>query len=262
MRGVICVTSCLSWLSPQPSVRRIGGYARAEEMIKSHFHDMRTESPIFNVFIVDDHPMVVLGIQEQLKPLPYIAVCGDAYTAGDARTRIGELHPDLAIIDISLGEESGIDLIRELRAEHPKIRIIVYTMHNTRQCFKATLALGVSGYILKTDHPGELIAAVESAVNGRTYFAKEVLNNLNENSSKNKKNGRSQKLDALSAQELQVLKMVASGYRNHEIAHGMNWGIRTVERHRESLMEKLDIHSVAELTILAIKEKLVDLSRQ
>ncbi|MFI5253090.1 MAG: response regulator [Bacteroidota bacterium] len=214
---------------------------------------------VTKIFMVDDHPIILFGVGEQLNMSGFCKIVGEAGNNREAEAQIKRLNPDLVIVDISLGKDSGIDLIMVLRRDLPKLKILVYTMHDNIEYVVSLLKLGISGYVLKTDPPEELLLAIKSARDGVMHLSQKITDSLRFKKSFEAKNEFNNNLHTLTGRELETLKHIATGCRNKQIAELMNCSIRTIEGYRESLMEKLDIYTVAELTILAVKEHIIDM---
>lgn len=208
------------------------------------------------VALVDDHAIVREGIRHVLATTPDIEVVGEASNAEDALSLIDEEAPDLILLDITLPGVSGLDLTRRIRERTPQLKILVLSMHDDAQYVVAAVKAGVHGYVLKDADATELRRAVVAVYSGIEYFSSGVINHLGA-AVRKEPPADDAKLHRLTTRERQVLVGVAKGQTNKEIARDLNISPRTVETHRESLMRKIDIKTVAGLTRFAIDADLL-----
>ncbi|MGO8678541.1 MAG: response regulator [Limisphaerales bacterium] len=208
----------------------------------------KTKRPI-QLLVVDDHPVVRKGIISCLARSPNLQVVGEA---GDGEAALGkarELAPDIVLMDVELPRMDGLAVTEVLRRERPGVKVLILSMHSDAQCVMRILKAGARGYVLKGASPEELVQAIERVEAGETVFSPEVarlaLNQLVEG-------GAEEAAGELTAREREVLVQIAGGLSNKEIAARLNLGVRTVETHRERIMHKLNIHSIAGLTKYAI----------
>jgi len=209
---------------------------------------------ITRVLLVDDHPMVLVGVRTLLSTQENIQVVGEAASAAEVYDKIGGLLPDIVILDISLPDESGIDVARRLHELYPDIKIIIHSMHDEQEYIEQFIRCGGVGYVLKQGTPEEIISAVQTVINRGAYFSPkiaQIILRFRQDESWMNTTPR------LTQREEQVLKFVAKGKTNKEIGDILCISARTAAKHRESLMHKLDMHSIAELTQYAISKKLI-----
>ena len=209
------------------------------------------------VLLVDDHPVVRKGISSCLAQLPHFLVVGEAADGPEALAKARELLPDIMLLDIDLPKMSGLAVADVVRKELPNIKVLILSMYQRAEYLPRVLQAGVRGYVLKEALPEELAKAIETVIAGECYFSPEVarlaLNQLVQGNT----NGPGPAV--LTHREREVLVLIAEGLSNKEIATKLTVGVRTVETHRERIMRKLGIHSVAGLTRFAIAKGLITL---
>lgn len=210
------------------------------------------------VLVVDDHPLVREGIRHVLNEGSGFEVTAEA-ASGEEALRLAESHrPDVILLDISMPGESGLKVAAKLRRGVPEARILILSMHDHAEFVLGAVRAGVHGYVLKDSLPVELRDAVRAVHSGEEFFSPPVASRLSAALRGEVHVGsKRQRIESLTNREREVLVHVAMGRSNKEVAAELGISVRTVETHRENLMRKLDIHSVAELTRLAIKTGLV-----
>lgn len=208
------------------------------------------------ILLADDHPVVRAGISACLTRQPDFQVVGEAADGAAALARARELKPDLVLMDIEMPELNGLAVTQALGKELPEIRVLILTMTDKPDIIMRVLEAGARGYILKDAPVEQLVKAIRAVVAGEAFFSPEVaraaLNRLVQGPAENAPN-------QLTDRERDVLIQIAEGMSNKEIASHLNLGVRTVETHRERIMRKLNIRSVAGLTKYAIANGLVSL---
>jgi len=211
-----------------------------------------TEHSKIKVFLVDDHPLVLDGIRARLDGEPNITVVGQANNGKQALEKAREIKPDVVLMDISMPVMGGMEATRCLKAELPDSRVLILSMHDDQEYIVKLMQAGAYGYVLKDVSSAELIKAIEAVYQGSSYFsagASRSLFNKLENISVEQENG-------LSKREGAVLKLIAEGQCNKDIARTLNISVRTVETHRLNIKKKLDIRTAAGLTRYAIEHDL------
>ena len=216
-----------------------------------------SKNPI-RVLIADDHALVREGIRRVLDDDPGFDVVAEAADGRQAITRVGETEPDVAILDISMPELSGLEAARRLRDEHPALKILILSMHDESEYVMRAVHAGAAGYLLKDDAgPALLRQAVRAVHAGDSFFSPAVATRLTD-ALRGGSSGAGDPLELLTARELEVLRLVAGGNSNKQIATELGISRRTVESHRESLMRKIEIRTVAGLTRFALEHGLLD----
>lgn len=204
------------------------------------------------VLIVDDHPIVRQGLRRMIELESDLVVCGEVQTEREARSAIRALAPDIVIVDISLGQGDGLELVRDVHAQHPELPMLVLSMHDESIYAERLLAAGASGYIMKQAASELLLVALRQVLAGGTYLSESLAGNLGrlEGSA-----GPAEGVDPigrLSNRELQVLSLIGRGLSSREAAEGLGLSVKTVESHRQSLKRKLNLMTNAQLLQYAI----------
>ena len=208
------------------------------------------------LLLVDDHPVVRKGISSCLARHEHLQVVGEAGNGEEAIRKTRELAPDIVLMDIDMPEMNGLTVTELLRKESPKIKVLILSMHSNSEYVMRIIQSGASGYVLKEAPTEELLRAIEAVNAGEAFFSPEVARvALN----KYVRGITDTAVAQLTNREREVLIQIAEGLSNKEIASKLGVGVRTVETHRERIMRKLNIHSVAGLTKFAISQGLVSL---
>jgi two-component system response regulator NreC len=210
------------------------------------------------LLLVDDHAVVRSGLRMLLENEAEFEIVGEAGTAGEALRLLETLHPDVVIMDIGLPDMSGIKATAEIKARQPQVAVVALTIHEDEEYFFKMLDTGASGYVPKRAAPEELLTAIRAAAGGEVYLypslakllVKDYLTQEHE-----VENG--QVLDGLTAREQEVLAHLADGASTSEIAETLAISPKTVARHRENIMRKLNLHSRTELVKYAIRKGII-----
>jgi DNA-binding NarL/FixJ family response regulator len=202
------------------------------------------------VLVADDHTIVRSGIRHVLESDTGFQVIGEAGSGSEAVALAGSLRPDVIVLDISMPDQSGLEVAARLRQSSDS-RILILSMHNNTEYVLESVRAGAHGYLLKDTAASELRQAIRTVCRGESYFSPPVASRLTE-AMRGEHGGERPGLDQLTGREREVLLGIARGQTNKEIAADLGISHRTVETHRESLMRKLQLHSVAELTRFAI----------
>jgi two-component system nitrate/nitrite response regulator NarL len=211
------------------------------------------------VLLADDHPVVRRGLSACLARHKHLQIVGEAADGQEALTKARELNPDIVLMDIEMPKMDGLTATEMLRKELPRVRVLILTMHSQSDYLSRILRSGARGYTLKTASPEELAKAIETVHAGESYFSPDIarvaLNQIVRGT------GGGSEVPQLSKREREVLIAIAEGLSNKEIASRLNIGVRTAETHRERIIRKLNIHSVAGLTRFAISKGLITLPK-
>ena len=213
------------------------------------------DTSLIRVLVADDHGVVREGIRHVLEREPGFVVVAAAGTAAEAIRLAVAYAPDVAVVDISMPGGSGLDAVGRIRASLPGTRVLMLSMHDNPEYLRESVRAGAHGYLLKDSAGTELRAAVRAVHAGGEYFSEALTTRAGAEASATAVDSR---LGVLSGREREVLAGIARGRTNKEIAAELGISHRTVETHRESLMRKLDIRTVAGLTKLALEEGIVE----
>ncbi|MCX6925572.1 MAG: response regulator transcription factor [Verrucomicrobia bacterium] len=202
------------------------------------------------VFLVDDHPIVRRGLQLLLSMEPDLVVCGESDGGPEALQKMLALKPDAAIIDLSLKEGSGLELIKQLRAQSQKMKVLVFSMRDEAIYAQRALRAGADGYLTKEDGSEKAIQAIRLLMQGKRYLSEKVSESLMEALM-----GQTQPHDGgaepLTDRELEVLELIADGLGSRVIAEKLHLSIKTIESHREHMKAKLGLSRATELVSYA-----------
>jgi two-component system response regulator NreC len=218
----------------------------------------RGKGPI-RIILADDHQIVRQGLRILLEAEPDMEVVAEADNGRKVLRMAQELTPDIIIMDLSMPELNGIEATRQILAEVPGIRIIALSMHSDSLFVLNMIRAGASGYLLKDCALEELVKAIRAVVNNKTYLSPGVSDIVIRDFVTGWQTTTSSAFSVLSAREREVLQLMAEGKTTNQIADGLCVSVKTVEAHRKQVMNKLGIHSVAELTKYAIRQGLTSL---
>jgi two-component system response regulator NreC len=211
----------------------------------------RDRDGTIRIVIADDHAIVRQGLRGLLEAESDFEVVAEAGDADTARRYVRGHHPDILVLDLSMPSGSGLDVIATIREETPGTQIVVLTMNDASAAARQALSAGALGYVLKDAALEELVEAVRAASSGRTYLQPALGARL-------AREGLSKAADNLSAREVDVLRLLAVGHTNAEVAARLYLSVRTVEAHRARLMQKLQLSSRAELVTYARDRGLIE----
>jgi DNA-binding NarL/FixJ family response regulator len=211
------------------------------------------------VLVVDDHPVVRKGLQTCLARQDRLTVVGEAVDGDEALLKTRALSPDIVLMDIDLPRMNGLTVTELLRKETPDVKILVLSVHSNKDYIFRIIQAGAHGYVSKEASPEELVRAIELVFDGEAFFSPEIaraaLNQLVNNG------GRKEPFSQLTDREREVLALIAEGRSNKEVANQLGIGVRTIETHRERIMRKLGIHTIAGLTRFAIQNGVISLEQ-
>jgi len=206
------------------------------------------------VLIVDDHPIVRQGLRRMIETEPDLVVCGEVQTEREARAAIRALSPDVVIVDISLAQGDGLELVRDVHAQRPDLPMLVLSMHDESIYAERLIAAGASGYIMKQAASDQLLIALRQVLAGSQYLSESLASNLGRGriDGSSAALGSGDPIERLSNRELQVLSLIGRGLSSREAAESLGLSVKTVETHRQSLKRKLNLATNAQLLQYAI----------
>jgi DNA-binding NarL/FixJ family response regulator len=205
------------------------------------------------IVLVDDHPLFRKGLEELIHSDGAFAVCGEAGNASEAMEVIRKLHPDLAIVDLSLPGANGIELIKNIRAEFPKQPILVLSMHDESLYALRALRAGADGYVMKHEAMANVIQAIREVFNGRPYLSPAMAAQVITKFAHRQAEGEADAVERLSDRELEVLELIGEGKDVREIAKLLHLSPKTVETHRSHIKDKLDLKNSREVARFALQ---------
>jgi DNA-binding NarL/FixJ family response regulator len=212
---------------------------------------------MLRILVADDHDVARKGIRSLLEDHPGWEICGEAKDGREAVDFSIQLRPDVVLLDVGMPGLNGLDAARQILGANPQISILILTMHDSEQVVREVLAVGARGFLLKSDSGRELVSAVEALQHHRTFFTTRVtqmvLDGYLHPSPKSDQPCR----HILTPREREVIQLLAEGKTTKEVAATLHLSVKTAETHRTNLMRKLNLHSVADLTLYAVRNSIV-----
>ncbi len=210
------------------------------------------------ILIAEDHALLREGLKALLAMDEQLEVVAEATDGREAVRLASEAQPDLILMDLSMPNTNGTEAIRAIKRRNPETKIIVLTVHKTEEYVRTALQAGANGYALKDDTHQELISAIRRVLRGDTYLSPGISGKIiTSYLDRPGQDGAAATWDALTSREREILKLIAEGYKNKEIAEYLSLSLKTIEKHRSNLMKKLDLHSASALTAYAIENGLI-----
>ena len=210
---------------------------------------------MIRIVLADDHTIVREGLKQLLIAAGDLAVVGEAQNGHEVMGRVRELDFDLLLLDMSMPGKSGIELIKQVRAEKPKLRILVLSMHEEHQYAVRAIRAGAAGYLTKESATRQLVDAIRKVASGGAFISAEVAQQLALGAMPDAKGPLH---GTLSDREFQVFKLIAEGKSVSDIAERLNLSVKTVSTHKSNILQKMNMSTQAELIRYAINERLVD----
>ena len=221
--------------------------------------DEEVKKSRITLLLVDDHPLVREGLRSCLVQQKTFDIVGEAIDGQEALREAKSLLPEIILLDINMPGMNGLETARLLKKTVPKSKILILTMHDSKEYISRMVSTGVQGYVLKDSSPSELIAAIEAVHRGEKYFSQKISQTVVNDYAKIVRSKGKKGSVELSRRESEVLALIAEGMGNKEIAGRLFVSVRTVETHRERIIRKLDIHTIAGLTRYALTKGIVKL---
>lgn len=207
-----------------------------------------TQRDVRRVLVVDDHPVVRQGIKLMINAQPDLTVCGEAHNEQEARRLVRELEPDAMVVDLSLDQGDGFNVVRDVNAHFPAVRVLVLSMHDEAVYAERLLSQGAAGYIMKQAATEQLITALRTVLRGERFMSDTLRASIAARGADEIDSG-----SKLSARELQVISLIGQGLGTREIAENLSLSVKTVETHRLTIKRKLALDTNAQLVQYAIK---------
>jgi DNA-binding NarL/FixJ family response regulator len=213
----------------------------------------------YRIVLVEDHTILREGLRALLASDPEFEVVGEFGDGRDAVASVAALEPDLVLTDLSMPRMNGIEAIREIRKRVPGAKMLALTIHKAEEYVRAALQAGAHGYLLKESSHAELLRAARQVLGGRIYISPELADLFPDGRGDETPPKRKTRWETLTSREREILKLIAEGNKNKDIARALFISVKTVEKHRSNLMEKLGVHNAQGLTALAIEKGLISL---
>jgi len=216
---------------------------------------------MIRIILVDDHKIMREGLKALLEREPDIIIAGEAEDGQKAVNLACEIKPEMVIMDISMPNLNGIEATRQIKACSPAIKVLALSMHCDKQFVTKMLEAGANGFLLKDCPSDELLKAIRLIIQNQLYLSQKVANLIIKDYIHQIPRKESMQTPKLTNREKEVLQLLAEGNSTKEIASHLNLSIKTIETHRQQIMDKLNIHSIAELTKFAIREGITSLEQ-
>ena len=223
---------------------------------------LESRSPLpkpYRVLVVDDHAVVRRGVRSLLASQPGIEVCGEASTGVEALEHVKKSKPDLVILDLTMPDMNGLETARAVKEASPETEVIVLTMHFSDELAREVLRTGAIAYVLKSDADAELLAAVDHARHHQLFFTSQLALSMAQNfvGDAGEAGAEGEAGSPLTPREIEVVQLLAEGKSNKEVATALEMSVKTVETHRANIMRKLNLHSLSELVLYAVRNHIV-----
>jgi DNA-binding NarL/FixJ family response regulator len=210
------------------------------------------------ILVADDHEVVRRGLRALLEARPGWQVCGEAIDGRDVIKKVTELKPDVTVLDIAMPNLNGLEATRQLLKMDPETKVLILTLHDSEQVIRDVLTAGARGFLLKSDAARDLVSAVEALGQGKTYFTSKVaamvLNGFLKGGPGGVLNTTS---SPLTPREREIVQLLAEGKSSKEVASVLGLSVKTAETHRSNIMRKLDLHSVSDVVLYAIRNNII-----
>lgn len=212
---------------------------------------------VARIVIADDHALVRRGVADTLAEVSGWTVVAQAEDGREAVELVAKHKPDLAILDLTMPELNGLEATRQILSIHPPIKVLILTGHESEQLVREVLAAGAQGYLLKSDAPRTLLAAVEALLNGQPYFSSKVARIVLEGYLRGLPEAAPGQ-EPLSPREREIVQLLAEGHSNKDVARTLSISVKTAETHRSNIMRKMAFDSISDLVRYAVRNKIID----
>jgi len=207
----------------------------------------------YRIMLVDDHPILRQGLGQLLSQEKDLLICGQFEEASKALEACGNLKPDAAIVDISLKGSSGIELLKNIKVQYPKLLVLVLSMHDESLYAERALRAGASGYIMKQEAPEQVLVALRRILNGEIYLSEKMSSKLMHQLVSGRPTETGSLMERLSDRELEIFGLIGQGRGTRQIAEQLHLSVKTSESHRAHIKEKLNLKNATELVHRAIQ---------
>jgi len=211
------------------------------------------------VLLVDDHAILREGIKALLEKQENIEVVAEAANGREAISKVVQFRPDVVVLDISMPLMDGLEATRQMKKESPDVKILVLTMHDDEEYFLQLLRAGASGYVTKRAVSRELVSAIEAVYRGESFFCPSMARSLLSNYLRLARNIEHIEQEELTPREREIVKLIAEGHTNQQIAALLHRSVKTIESHRANILRKLGVHDSTGLVKYAVRKKLIEI---
>jgi DNA-binding NarL/FixJ family response regulator len=220
--------------------------------------DTKTSVKPIRILLADDHNVMRRGLRLLLESQPDFTVVAEASDGRQAVDQAEAANPDVVVLDIAMPNLSGIEAAQRIRSACPNAAVIMLSMHSDEGYVLRALKVGAKGYLLKDSAEGDLIDAIKAVSQGKTFFSAEISRMLVEDYVREiRTRGVEDSYELLTSREREILQLIAEGKSNKEVATALNLSLYTVETHRRNLQDKLNLHSLAELILYAVRKRVI-----
>jgi DNA-binding NarL/FixJ family response regulator len=209
----------------------------------------------YRILVADDHEVVRHGLRVLLEAQPGWSVCAEAADGNEALTNATEHQPDLAVLDIGMPGLNGLEVTRKILEVSPNTRVLILSLYESEQMIQEVLEVGARGYLLKSDASRYLAKAAEALKNGKTFFTPKFDHLMQETEGHGA--GAARSVVSLTPREQEVVKLLGEGKSTREVAQTLNMAVKTAETHRAHIMQKLDLHSITDVVMYAVRNNLI-----
>lgn len=218
----------------------------------------------FRILLADDHEIVRRGLCALLRAQPDWEVCGEASNGREAVEKALELKPEVVILDIGMPTLNGLDATRQILRANPQIKVLILTLYDSDQVVQEVLNAGARGFLLKSDAARDLVAAVEALRRDKIYFTPKVASMVMEGYLRRNSDGApvaASTRSRLTPREREIVQLLAEGKSSKEVAVALGLSVKTAETHRSNIMRKLELHSVSDLVLYAVRNNIVHVAQ-
>ena len=207
------------------------------------------------LLLADDHDVVRAGLRAVLEKHKGWTVCGEAANGNDVVKLVSQLDPDVVVLDLEMNDWDGVSVTRRIKEDHPRTEVLIFTMYDNEWLIRELLSAGAVGFVLKSEGVSSLTKAIESALLHKPFFTPRASETLLKSLRTSK--GKRSMSSSLTPRERQIVRLLANGSSNKEVAHSLGISAKTVETHRAAIMRKLGLNSIVSLVRYAVRERFI-----